>query len=389
MTNTGGKYFKLARGADERITPIELILDVVFVLGFSQCTEYMVSQGSWQGVADALITLALLWRGWVEFSWFASDFDPNSPIVVSAIFTAMGAFLMMAVSIPRAFSDFALPFVAAYAVIRLVQMGLGLLASRIDSVFRTAVSRSAISGVAGLALLFVGSFIDGFWGYVCWTLAIIVDYVMAVVTRFGWRLNAGHFAERYRLIVIIAMGESVLAIGAGADVAHATFRTLLLAITGVALLACLWGTYFDGTDTAAEHALVNTPPGVRQNRLARQAYSLLHFPLVVGDVLLALGLESAVAHPARPLGQHVEAAFFGGISLYLLSCVAFGYVTTKALNAPRLVVGALMAAMIPLGATIPAWASLALATTFLAVLVVAQLLKRGGKAVHHQSGPTS
>ena len=383
MTDAAGKYFKLARGADERVTPIELILDVVFVLGFSQCTEYMVGQGGWQGLLDGLLTLALLWRGWVEFSWFVSDFNPNSAVVVTAIFTAMGGFLMMAVSIPRAYGDFAFAFVAAYGVIRLVQMGLGLLASRQDSEFRTAVNRSAISGLVALALLTVGSFIDGFWGYVLWILAVIADYAMAVATRFGWRLNAGHFAERYSLIVIIAMGESVLAIGAGADVAHANFRTLLLAITGVILVACLWGTYFDGTDTAAEHALVHTPPGTEQNQLARRAYSLLHFPLVVGDVLLALGLESAVAHPAKPFGQHIAVAFFGGLALYLVSCVAFGYVTTKALNAPRLLVGFLMAVMVPFATRIPAWESLVLATGIMAVLVVGQRLIRARRTVHH------
>lgn len=380
MTDTAGRFFKLARTGDERVTPIELILDVVFVLGFSQCTAYMITQGGWQGMGDALITLALLWRGWVEFSWFASDFDPNSAIVRLSIFTAMGGFLMMAVTIPRAFGDFAHSFVAAYAVIRLVQMGLGRLASRHDSVFRTAVNRTAVSGLVGLALLFVGSFIDGFWGYVCWVLAIIADYVMAVFTRFGWRLSAGHFAERYSLIVIIAMGEAILSIGAGADVAHASARTLLVAMTGVAFVACLWATYFDGTDTGAEHALVNTAPGVRQNELARRAYSLLHFPLVVGLIILALGLESAVAHPAHQLDPHIAAAFFGGLALYLLASVTFGLITVKVLNKPRLVVGLMMAAMIPLGTTFPAWGSLALATAILTVLVVAQRINRPARS---------
>jgi hypothetical protein len=376
MADIAGRFFKLTRTGDERVTPIELILDVVFVLGFSQCTEYMITQGSWQGIGDGIITLALLWRGWVEFSWFASDFDPNSAVVRLGIFAAMGGFLMMAVTIPRAFSDFAHSFVAAYAVIRLVQIGLGRLASRHDSVFRTAVNRAAVGGLVGLALLVVGSFIDGFWGYILWGLAIIADYVMAVSTEFGWRLTAGHFAERYSLIVIIAMGESILSIGAGADVAHADGRTLLVAMTGVAFVACLWATYFDGTDTAAEHVLANTAPGVQQNELARRAYSLLHFPLVVGVIVLSLGLESSVAHPARPLDQHIAAAFFGGLALYLLTCVAFGYITTKALNSPRLVVGFITAAMIPVGAAMPAWASVTLATAIMTVLVIAQRLRR-------------
>ena len=376
MTDIPGRFLRVARKGEERVTPIELILDVVFVLAFSQCTDYVVTQGGWRGLGDVLFALALFWRGWVEFSWFASDFDPNAVVVRLSIFAAMGGFMMMAVTIPRAFGDFAFSFVAGYAVIRLVQIGLGQLASRHDPVFRTAVNRTAISGLVALALLFAGSFIDGFWGYVCWALAIFADYVMAVFSKFEWRLNAGHFAERYSLIVIIAMGESILAIGEGVNVAEADARTLLVAMTVVAFVLCLWATYFDGTDTAAEHALVNTPPGARQNELARRAYSLLHFPLVVGVIVLALGLESAVAHPSRPLDQHVTAAFFGGLALYLLACVAFGYVTTGVLNKPRLAVGVVMAAAAPLGATVAAWASVAAVTAILAVLVVAQRINR-------------
>ncbi len=374
---TPGKYFKLARDGDERVTPIELILDVVFVLAFSECTAYMVHRGSFLGIGDGLIILALLWRGWVGFSWFTSALDPNSTIVRLAIFTAMGAFLMMALSIPRAFGDLAFSFAAAYAVIRLVHMGLGHLASRRDSQFRTTVNRTAVGGVIAVALLALGAFLDGVGGYVCWALAIIADYgIAATFSQFGWRLSTGHFAERHGLIVIIALGESILAIGDGAQVADVDARTLLLGLTGVILVACLWGTYFDGTDAAAEHALVQTPPGIKQNTLARRAYSLLHFPLVVGDVLLALGLKSAVEHPTHPFERYVAAAFFGGLALYLLASVAFGYVTTRRLNTARLVVGLLMGALIPLGAAIPAWAALVAATAILGVLVAAQRIRR-------------
>jgi len=382
MTDTAGEYFKPAPSGDERVMPIELILDVVFVLAYSQCTAYMVDRGSWLGIGDGLIVLALLWRGWVGFSWFTSALDSNSTVVRLTIFTGMGAFVMMALSIPRAFGDLAYSFVAAYAVIRLMHMGLGLLTSRRDEQFRTTVSRTAIGGVVAVALLGLGAFIDGPGGYLCWALAVVADYAIAATfSQFGWRLNAGHFAERHGLIIIIALGESILAIGVGAEVADISARTLMLSLTGVVLVACMWGTYFDGTDTAAEHALVRTPRGIKQNTLARRAYSLLHFPLVVADVLVALGLKSAIAHPDHPFEPHVTAALFGGLALYLITHVAFGYTATKVLNRPRLAVGLLMAALIPLGTVIPAWAALVLATAILAVLVAAQRLRRRAQPV--------
>ena len=382
MTDTAGKYFKLARGGDERVAPIELILDVVFVLAYSQCTAYMVSRGGWLGIGDGLIVLALLWRGWGGFTWFTSALDSNSFVVRLTIFTGMGAFVMMALSIPRAFDDLAYTFVAAYAVIRLAHMSLGLLTSRRDEQFRMTVSRTAIGGVVAVTLLALGAFIDGPWGYFCWALAVVADYAIAATfSQFGWRLNPGHFAERYGLIIIIALGESILAIGVGAEVADISARTMLLSLTGVVLVACMWGTYFDGTDTAGEHALVGTPPGIKQNTLARRAYSLLHFPLVVADVLVALGLKTAIGHPDHPFEPYITAAFFGGLALYLIAYVAFGYTTTKVLNTARLTVGLLMAALIPLGAVIPAWSALVLATAILAVLLAAQRFRRWAKSM--------
>jgi len=389
MTEAVNMHLKLARGEDERVTPIELILDVVFVLAFSECTTYMVHQGGWLGIADGIIMLALLWRGWVGFAWLTNAIDPNSTFARVALFTSMGAFLMMSLTIPRAFGDLSYGFVGAYAVIRLVHICLGLAASKHDEQFRMTVIRNAIGALPTVTLLVVGAFIDGLGGYLCWALAVIVDYAIGTTfSKWEWRLAAGHFAERHALILIIALGESILAIGAGAEFIHLDSRATLLALSGVILVACLWGTYFDGTETAAEHMLGHKAPGIERNRAARQAYSLLHFPLVVGDVLIALGLKSAIAHPARPFEQHIAGSFFGGLGLYLLAHVAFRYRMTKLLNIPRLCAGVLMVAMIPLGSTIPAWISLTLATAVLVVVVVPQRLIRRQPSVRRSGTAT-
>jgi low temperature requirement protein LtrA len=300
----------------------------------------------------------------------------------------MGAFVVMALIIPAAFGREASAdpngrivygFVVAYIVIRMVHVFLGMRASRGDPQARGTVIRTSIGGViAGLLLLWgcsAGSLIGG---HVLWGLAVIADYAFAFIfSRFGWRLVAGRFAERHGLIVIIALGETILAAGVGAE--HADVNdppTLGLAMIGVALVASLWGVYFDGTETAAECALVAAPAGIKQNTMARRAYSLLHFPLVVGAVLIALGPKFAIAHPAEPFGLHVASAFFGGLALFLLGHVGFEYVTTKRLNVPRLAVGLLMAGLIAFGTVRPSWESLVLAASIMGVLVSGQRWQR-------------
>lgn len=384
MVDRVDSEFGETREGDERVTPIELILDVVFVLAFSAITAFMVLDHSWHGVFDALVILALLWRGWFGFAWLTSITNPESTAVRLAIFTAMGAFVVMALIIPRTFGSLAAQnhtrflvswFVVAYVVIRLVHIYLGLRSSRGDERSRRTVIRTSIGGAIAVVLLVSGVAVESIIAsHVLWLLAVIVDYTFAFIfARFGWRLIAGHFAERHGLIVIIALGETILAAGVGAQNADLTDPfTIGLALLGVGLLATMWGAYFDGTEIAAERALVSAPAGLRQNIVAIRAYTLLHFPIVVGTVLIALGPKSAIAHPHQPLQAHTAGAFFGGLALFLLGHVGFRYITTKRLNVPRLSVGLLMIPLIAVGMARPAWESLVLVTAVMVALVSKQ-----------------
>lgn len=375
---------KLAREGDERVTPIELIFDVVFVLAFSEVTAFLVREQSWTGLLQAMIIIALLWRGWFGFAWLTSVTDPESTAVRTAIFGAMSAFAVMALIIPQAFGKqvsanhdelLVFGFVYAYGVIRAVHLYLGLRASKGDRFVRPSVIRTSIGGLIAIVLLLIGC-VTGptVAGYVLWILAVIADYSFAFIfTRFRWRLVPSRFAERHGLIVIIALGETVLAAGAGAEAADVNDPpTLALAVVAVALLASLWGAYFDGTQIAAEQALLAAQPGKQQNDLARRAYSLLHFPLVMGAVLIAIGPKSAIAHPAEPFDSYVASAFFGGLAMFLLGHVGFEYISTKRLNVPRLVLGLVMIPMIAFGTARPAWESLVFASLTLALVVTPQ-----------------
>ncbi len=351
----------------------------------------MVREQSWLGVIGGVVILALLWRGWFGFAWLTSIVDPESTTVRLAIFTAMGAFVVMALIIPafgrqspvdRHGVRLVYWFIAAYVVIRLVHIFLGLLASRGNPRSRRTVIQTSIGGAIAAVLLVLGPSAGSLiGGHVLWALAAIVDFAFVFIfSRLGWRLVAGRFAERHGLIVIIALGETILAAGAGAEAADLTHPpTLVLAVVGSVLLATLWGVYFDGTEIAAERALVAAPAGIKQNTLAGRAYSLMHFPLVLGTVLIALGPKSAIAHPHEPFQSHIAGAFFGGLALFLLGHVAFEYIATRRLNVPRLAVGLLALPFIEFGVVRPAWESLVFVTAIMAVLVSAQ---RGLLSLH-------
>lgn len=388
MAHSVHKHFRLARKGDEAANPIELILDVVFVLAFSECTAYVAHGQGWLSVIDAVFILALLWRGWTGFAWYTSALNPQSVVVRLAIFTAMGAFGVMALSIPDAFDHGAFwyagspvmyEFISAYVVIRLVHFTLGLLASRGEKLLRTSVVYASIAGVIAVVLLYSGAAVEGGLGYVLWALAIIADFaIVVIVSRFGLRQGVrpyrpslaapGHFAERHGLIVIIALGETIMS----TQNARLNGSTVLLVLTSVALLASVWGVYFDGTDDAARNALMHAPAGLEQNTLARRGYSLLHFPLLVGTVLLALGPHAALVRPTEPFETHICGAFFGGLALFLLSHVAFVYIMTRRVNGLRLVVALLMVGLIAFGNVRPAWESLVLATSIMCLMVSGQ-----------------
>src|SRR4051794_15168864 len=206
------------RREDERVTPLELFFDLVFVLAITQCTALMAHEPTWEGIAKGMLVLGMLWWAWVGYAWLTSVVDPEEGGVRIAIFVAMAALLVCALSVPEAFGDSALVFACAYVVVRAGQLALFAAASRDDPVLRRAVITGLVgsTAIAG-GLLVVASFTDGALQGGLWALALVLD--MAGPLFFGsdgWKLVPGHFAERHGLILLIALGEAIVAIGVGA-----------------------------------------------------------------------------------------------------------------------------------------------------------------------------
>jgi low temperature requirement protein LtrA len=354
----------------ESVTPLELFFDVVFVLAITQCTAYMAADPSWTGIVQGLLLLAVLWWGWVGYSWLTSVVDPEEGFVRLAIFGAMAALLVVSLAIPEAFDDRGLLFAGAYGIFRVGQLVLFWIAASDQAEMRRAI----LTGLAGttlfaIVMLAIASTTDGTLQMVLWAVAISADILGPYFRGSeGWRIAAEHFAERHRLIIIIALGESIVAIGAGAESVIGV-PEVTAAVLGTAVAAAIWWTYFDVVSYVSEQRLVTATPGKEQNEKARDVYSYLHFPMVAGIVLVALGLKKTLGDPEEALKPEIATALVGGAALYLLAHVAIRLRNIGSLSWPRLSVAILLIASIPLVTEIAALAAVALLTATLAALI--------------------
>jgi low temperature requirement protein LtrA len=377
---------------EETVTPLELFFDLVFVLAITQCTALMSSEPTWVGLAKGILVLGVLWWSWVGYAWLTSVLDPEEDAVRLVIFVAMAGLLVVGLCVPEAFGDTALIFACAYAVVRGAHIALFMLASRDDPLFRTSVVGLAIGTAIGVGLLVAASFADGALQGGLWALAIALD--MGEPYLFGadgWKLVPQHFCERHGLIVIIALGESIVAVGVGAG-HHIDAGVVVAAAAGTAVAAALWWLYFDIVAIVAARRLADAEPGRQQNEMARDSYSYLHFPMVAGIVLVALGMKKTLGHVYDPLGLVPAAALLGGTAAYLLAHVAFRLRHVHTLNTRRLGLAVLLVALIPGAIEIPALATLGVLAAVLAVLIAIETRSYGEArdrvrhALRHEDG---
>jgi low temperature requirement protein LtrA len=376
----------------EQVTPLELFFDLVFVLAITQCTALMAHDPTWSGVAQGLLVLSVLWWAWVGYAWLTSVVDPEEGAVRIAMFGAMAGLLVASICVPDAFDDLALTFAVAYGVVRAGQIALFLLASRDDPSLRSSVVGLAISSAIGLGLLVVASLLDGIAQGAVWLLAILLD--MGGPYLFGsegWKLAPRHFAERHGLIIIIALGESIVAIGASVEGA-VDAGVITAAVLGMALTAAMWWAYFDIVALVAARRLEEAPVGREQNEMARDSYSLLHFPMVAGIVLVALGLKKTIGHVDHHLGTVPAFALLGGLAIYLLAHVALRYRHIHTINRQRLILGLLLLFAVPLATEVPALAALAGVTVVAWAMIVYETISYGenrGRVRHELASHSS
>jgi low temperature requirement protein LtrA len=346
--------------SEQRVTYLELFFDLVFVFAITQVTALMAHQGDWAGIGQGLLVLSALWWAWAGYAWLTNRVNPEEGGVRLAVFAAMAALLIASLAVPRAFGADAAVFGIAYLAVRALHIALFALGARGDERIRGVVRRLAPPQLLGGAIVCLACFLDGPAEYVVFALALVVDYGgLLVIGVSGWELHPAHFAERHSLIIIIALGESIVAIGVGVGGHEVSAAIAACAVLGIAVAAAMWWAYFDVVAIVAERRL-RSLVGDERARMARDSWTYLHLPMVAGIILFALGVKTTLAHVDEPLTTVAAAALCGGLALYLAGLVAFRLRNLGTLNRQRTVTVAVLIALVPVAHRVDALPALAI-----------------------------
>ncbi|HEX6585878.1 MAG TPA: low temperature requirement protein A [Solirubrobacterales bacterium] len=360
VTESRGPRLGAAFRQGERVMPLELFFDLVFVLAITQCTNLMADDPTWTGVGRGMLVLTLLWWSWCGYAWLTSVVDPEEGGVRIALFAAMAAFLIAAICVPESFGDLGTQFAIAYGAVRIAHIALFLIASRDDPNLRRSVWGLGGGTAVAVSLLVAGSFLEPGPQAAVWAFALALDLLEPYVFGAeGWRLVPEHFAERHGLIMIIALGESIVAIGVGAGT-ELTWAIAGAATLGIAVVCAMWWMYFDVVALVSARRLARAPEGRIRNELARDSYSYIHLLMVAGIILFALGLKKTLGDPGDPLEVVPAFALLGGVAIFLLGLVAFRYRHVHTINRRRLGLAIVLFALIPPALEISALAILAI-----------------------------
>jgi low temperature requirement protein LtrA len=354
---------------EQRATPLELFFDLVFVFAFTQVTGMLAENPTWEGLGQGMLVLAAVWWAWGGYAWLTNALHSDDGIARLGLFSAMATMLIAALAIPEAFGDDAVIFGVAYFLVRVLHIAvMAYGAPEID--VSAAILRLAPGLLGAPALLIVAGFLDGGAQAGLWIVALLLDYGTPYVRDVsGFRVSAGHFAERFGLVIIIALGESIVAIGAGLEGHPIGAGEIFAALGGIVLACALWWAYFDVVALVAERKLTEAPQGLERNRLARDSWGVLHGLLIAGIVLVALGIKKTLGAVDEPLETVPAVALCGGVAVYFLGHVAIRLRTVGTFNRQRTLVAALALALIPYADSVDALAALLTVAALVAALI--------------------
>jgi low temperature requirement protein LtrA len=361
--------------AEHQVTPLELFFDLTLVFAITQVTVMLADDPTWGGVFRGMLVLAALWWAWTAYAWLTSTLDVDEGGIRLVMLGSMAAMFGVALTVPGAFGDDALMFGVAYFLVRLLHVGLSVIVGRDDPDRRSAILRYGPTALTGASLLVLAGFLEGDVRIAVWLIALTIDYLGPVMIGVGggWQVAPEHFAERHGLIVLIALGESIIAIGLGAGI-ELDAGVIVSAALGIVVVSALWWLYFDVAAIIARRRLVQAT-GLALHRLALHAYSYLHLPMIAGIVLFALGLKTTVDHPGDELATVPAVALCGGAALYLLAHIAFLFRATGRVFRRRTIGAGALLALIPLAVETPALVALGLVSAVCTFVVAYEVLR--------------
>ncbi|GAB3003999.1 low temperature requirement protein A [Streptomyces pseudoechinosporeus] len=387
MRNTGSAEHAPQAGArtvlvGSRVTTFELFFDLVYVITLTRVTQYMAQEHSGLGVLHGVLLLALVWFSWSAYAWLGNQARADLSVVRLGMTLAMAGVFVIALTVPEAWDDspgglygpLVLP--CAYLLVRSVHLVIYAHLARGDRGLLRQIAVSWPPVLTGSALLIVGAAIGGRWQTTLYAAAIVVDWGGVYLTsrRGSWRIHsAPYFTERHQLFVIIAIGESLIAMAAGATDRPIGVPLLAAGVLGVAAAAGLWWLYFDVVSLLVEHRLVETRGRARLS-LAVNAYGYAHFPIAAGIVLTALGVEGVVAYAdsGKGLGGFYAGVLCGGAATYLAGLLLFGRISAGVWGPFRLAALCLLLAWLPAAVVLPPLAGLSGVVVLLAAVAACE-----------------
>ena len=354
MANSSTPKRPLATQEDQSVTFVELFFDLVFVFSVTQVVGILHHGFNWSAIGQTVLVFWLVWWAWTQFTWALNSADTTHHQVELGTLVATAVAFFMAIAVPQAFEVRSLWFSIAYVIVRAIGLLIySWVAAEQDATTRATLRTFTLLSLGGFTAVLLGGYLGGSAQYWLWGVAIVLDIVASIVsvpkTEEGMRIHPDHFAERHGLFVIIALGESLIVAGSGVVGEDWSGSLLMVAVLSVALTCGLWWSYFHRAKPALEHAFSASQKAAR-GQMARDVYSLLHFPMLLGVVAFAYGIEEIVAHPDHPLELAGRLALGLGLTLFVGGMIAALWRAHGHILWPRVVI---------------------LAVTFAAILVVA------------------
>jgi low temperature requirement protein LtrA len=381
-----------------RATTFEVFFDLVFVFALTRITAFMAQAPTPATLAQGLLLLLWFWYAWTCYTWLGNRARADVGLIRAGMTVAMAAIFVAALVIPDGWHkgsetvDAPVTLALAYIVVRALHLALYFYAAAGNRFARKQVQRFAISTTLAWAPLIVGAALGGWAQTALWAVAFVIDYgggrIAAGLSQWEIR-SPRHFTERHGLVLIIALGESLVSVGAGAGSAVTRRPVMLAALLGFATAVCLWFLYFDNAAPAAAQQLADTPyDSRRRQRLASDAYTFAHLPLIAGIIYLALGIHEVLAHAAHarpghaagePLNWIFTIALYGGATSSLIGRFLFLRSAVGSTSLMQLVAIGVILLLLPASRFLPALLALGVLAALLAALACYERLSR----LHH------
>ena len=390
------RYQRPSEAGASRVTPLELFYDLVFVFAITQVSHLLLEHLTWEGAGQSLLILLVVWWSWNYTTWVTNELDPDRVAVRLLLVGLMLASLLMAVAIPEAFGDRALLFAGAYVAIQCGRHAfLAYAAAGPGTLERARAQRILVWFVAAGVFWIAGALAEGSARTVLWLVALAIDYGAPAVTynlpglkpisATSWTVETGHFAERFGLFILLALGETIVITGVTTSEASLDFAVVVAFAVAFLSTAAFWWLYFTYVARIAERRLELA--GDRRTNMARDAYTFLHIALVAGIIVAAVGDELVIAHPTEELPGEELAAIAGGPALYLVAHSMFRRRMAGTWSTRRLV-GALACVTAGLcGAFLPGLAVAALVLAALVGVIVSEELAAHRRAARGEPSP--